>query len=50
MLQNQAAQSLVNSPDPLTRMVALNSLLQTQPKQQNGLWLEDNWLDDNNLF
>ena len=54
MLQNQAAQSLVNSTDPLTRMVALNSLMQTQPRQNqhqnNSLWLEDNWLDDNNLF
>ncbi len=54
MLQNQAAQSMVNSTDPLTRMVALNSLMQTQPRQNqrqnNSLWLEDNWLDDNNLF
>lgn len=54
MLQNQAAQSLVNSTDPLTRMVALNSLMQTQPRQNqrqnNSLWLEDNWLDDNNIF
>ena len=51
MLQNQATQSMINSPDPLTRMVALNSLMQTQPqRQQNSLWLEDNWLDDNNLF
>lgn len=51
MLQNQAAQSMLNSTDPLTRMVALSSLLQTQPQQQqNSLWIEDNWLDDNNLF
>ena len=51
MLQNQAAQSMINSTDPLTRMVALNSLMQTQPqRQQNVGWLEDNWLDDNNLF
>jgi hypothetical protein len=51
MLQNQAAQSMINSTDPLTRMVALNSLMQTQPqRQQNVNWLEDNWLDDNNLF
>ena len=51
MLQNQAAQSMINSPDPLTRMVALNSFMQTQPqRQQNVNWLEDNWLDDNNLF
>lgn len=54
MLQNQAAQSMVNSTDPLTRMVALNSLMQTQPRQNqrqnNSLWLEDNWLDDNNIF
>jgi hypothetical protein len=51
MLQNQAAQSMFNSTDPLTRMVALNSLMQTQPqRQQNVNWLEDNWLDDNNLF
>jgi hypothetical protein len=51
MLQNQAAQSMLNSTDPLTRMVALNSLMQTQPqRQQNVNWLEDNWLDDNNLF
>ena len=51
MLQNQAAQSMINSLDPLTRMVALNSLMQTQPqRQQNVNWLEDNWLDDNNLF
>ena len=51
MLQIQAAQSMINSRDPLTRMVALNSLMQTQPqRQQNSLWLEDNWLDDNNLF
>ena len=51
MLQNQAAQSMINSTDPLTRMVALNSLMQTQPqRQQDSLWLEDNWLDDNNLF
>lgn len=54
MLQNQAAQSMVNSNDPLTRMVALNSLMQTQPRQNqrqnNSLWLEDNWLDDNNIF
>ena len=50
MLQNQAAQSLVNNTDPLTRMVALNSLMRTQPKQQDNLWLEDNWLDDNNIF
>ena len=51
MLQNQATQSMINSPDPLTRMVALNSLMQTQPqRQQNSLWLEDNWLYDNNLF
>jgi hypothetical protein len=51
MLQNQAAQSMLNSADPLTRMVALNSLMQTQPqRQQNVGWLEDNWLDDNNLF
>jgi hypothetical protein len=51
MLQNQAAQSMLNSADPLTRMVALNSLMQTQPqRQQNVNWLEDNWLDDNNLF
>lgn len=42
---------MINSPDPLTRMVALNSLMQTQPqRQQNVGWLEDNWLDDNNLF
>lgn len=54
MLQIQAAQSLVNSNDPLTRMVALNSLMQTQPRQNqhqgNSLWLADNWLEDNNLF
>ena len=51
MLQIQAAQSMINSRDPLTRMVALNSLMQTQTqRQQNSLWLEDNWLDDNNLF
>jgi hypothetical protein len=51
MLQNQAAQSMINSTDPLTRMVALNSLMQTQPqRQQNVNWLEDNWLGDNNLF
>jgi hypothetical protein len=50
MLQNQAAQSLVNSTDPLTRMVALNTLMQTQQQQKDSLWLEDNWLDDNNLF
>lgn len=54
MLQNQAAQSLVNSTDPLTRMVALNSLMQTQPRQNqlqgDNLWMADNWLDDNNLF
>ena len=50
MLQNQAAQSLVNSTDPLTRMVALNTLMQTQQQQNDSLWLEDNWLDDNNLF
>lgn len=50
MLQNQAAQSLTNSTDPLTRMVALNTLMQTQQQQQDSLWLEDNWLDDNNLF
>ena len=50
MLQNQAAQSLVNNTDPLTRMVALNSLMRTQPKQHDNLWLEDNWPDDNNLF
>ncbi len=42
---------MINSTDPLTRMVALNSLMQTQPqRQQNVNWLEDNWLDDNNLF
>jgi hypothetical protein len=50
MLQQQAAQNLVNSQDPLTRMVALNSLIQTQQPQNNSLWLEDNWLDDDNIF
>lgn len=50
MLQNQAAQSLGNNTDPLTRMVALNTLMQTQQQQKDSLWLEDNWLDDNNLF
>lgn len=50
MLQNQAAQSLGNNTDPLTRMVALNTLMQTQRQQKDSLWLEDNWLDDNNLF
>jgi hypothetical protein len=50
MLQQQAAQNLVNSQDPLTRMVALNSLIQSQQPQNNSLWLEDNWLDDNNVF
>lgn len=50
MLQNQAAQSLSNNTDPLTRMVALNTLMQTQQQQNDSLWLEDNWLDDNNLF
>jgi hypothetical protein len=50
MLQNQAARSLGNNTDPLTRMVALNTLMQTQQQQNDSLWLEDNWLDDNNLF
>lgn len=50
MLQNQAAQSLGNNTDPLTRMVALNTLMQTQQQQNDSLWLEDNWLNDNNFF
>ena len=50
MLQNQAAQTVIDSRDPLTRIAALNTLIQTQGGNLADSLFDDNWLDDDNLF
>jgi len=54
MLQHQAAQGMINNHDPLTKMVALKTLIQTQtppnPASLDSLWMDRNWLKDDDLF
>lgn len=49
MLENQAAQSLVNNSSRLEQMFGLFVLSQ-QEQRQNDLTIKDNWLSDDDLW
>lgn len=49
MLENQAAQSLINNSSRLEQMFGLFVLSQ-QEQRQNDLTIKDNWLSDDDLW
>jgi hypothetical protein len=49
MLDAQIGQALCNRGD-LTKIAALSSLMNHAPQANNSLFVEDNWLDDDDLW